>query len=149
MNRGRQVKTGVRRRATEVSNENGSRSESLAAQGLSVFPSGWLWDLAQQWADKYPYSKYPNWPPTKLSGVKPEPVDLSVFETSYCRGGGKCGPGYSALHSPDIRTDLCIHIKQLASATCGIPYEAPIWVVSQEKVDGYLGHPDALDTSLP
>ena len=60
-----------------------------------------------------------------------------------------CGPGYGSLHSPNIRTDLCIDISQLANPTCGVEYDAPIWVVSQEGVDKDLHHPAALDTSLP
>ena len=119
-------------------------------------PEGWLWELAKQWTDEY--SNYTEWPPrapvglVTLKPVKPEPIDLSMYETSYCVGGAHCGPGYGSLHSPDIRTDLCIYIAQLGSTgstTCGIYYNAPIWVASQEGVDTKLGHPKALGTSLP
>jgi hypothetical protein len=104
---------------------------------------GWLWDLAEPWAEKYG-----NLYSTQINLIKPEPLDLSVYETSYCMGGAHCGPGYGSLHSPDIRTDLCIFINQLGPY-CGIYYNAPIWVVSQEGVDKDLHHPEALDTSLP
>ena len=123
-------------------------------------PAGWLWQLAEGISEEYPGSKYVEWPPAGLKGVKPEPLDLSVYETSYCRqytnvefhSVGKeadCGPGYGSSSSPNIRTDLCIYISQLVSATCGIHYDAPIWAVSQEGVDQYLHHPEALDKSLP
>ena len=134
--------------------------EDLVLNGSKFFtlPSGWLWDLGKYVAQKY--SKYGEWPPAGLKGVGPQPLDLSVYETSYCNqyanptfhSLGKeadCGPGYGALHGPDIRTDLCVLISQLVSPTCGISYEAPIWVVSQEGLDKQLHHPDALDTSLP
>ena len=131
--------------------------EARVLTGGKVFtlPSGWLWELAKQLAEEYPYHTYHT-----LTDVKPEPLDLSVYETSYCSQytnqefhslgeEAHCGPGYGSLHSPNIHTDLCIYISQLLSSTCGTQYDAPIWVVSQEGVDKDLHHPEALDTSLP
>jgi hypothetical protein len=119
-----------------------------------TLPRGWLWQLGEQLAEKYPGQF------DTVAGVKPEPLDLSVYETSYCsqyvkpafHSLGKeaqCGPGYGSASSPNIHTDLCIFISQLVNPTCGIPYDAPVWVVGQEAVDKKLHHPDALDTSLP
>ncbi len=130
--------------------------EGLVLYGGKVFslPSGWLWELGEQLAKRYPGQF------DTVTGVKPEPLDLSVYETSYCyqytnkvlHSVGEealCGPGYGSLHSPNIRTDLCVYISQLGKPTCGITYDAPIWVVSQEGLDKKLGHPEALDTRLP
>jgi hypothetical protein len=123
-----------------------------------TFSSGWLWDLGKYLAEKY--RKYSEWPPSGLKGVDPLPLDLSVYETSYCKqyvspefhGMGEeahCGPGYGSSRSPNMRTDLCVLISQLVSPTCGISYDAPIWVVSQKGLDKKLDHPKALVTSLP
>jgi hypothetical protein len=123
-----------------------------------TLPTGLLWQLAERLYAEYPDSKYPEWPPFTSKGIKPEPVDVSVYETSYCSEHtnslgyeAACGPGYGPMptQSPNIRTDLCVYISQLGKATCGISYDPPIWVVSQEGVDKDLGHPKALDTSLP
>jgi hypothetical protein len=125
---------------------------------LLTLTSGWLWDLGKYLAEKY--SKYAEWPPSGLKGIEPQPLDLSVYETSYCSQYANptfhsmgeeahCGPGYGSLHSANIRTDLCVLISQLVSPTCSISYDAPIWVVSQEGLDKKLNHPEALLTSLP
>ena len=121
--------------------------EDLVLLGGKVLtlPSGWLWELAEQLAKEYPYHTFHT-----LTDVKPEPLSLSVYEVSYCKQDAVCGPGYSALHSPDLRPDLCVYISQLdADLTCGIYYDAPIWVVSQEGLDKDLHKQPALDTSPP
>jgi hypothetical protein len=98
-------------------------------------------------------------------GGSPAPVagvDLSVYEASYCSQHDNptssaigyeaaCGPGYGSMptQSPNVRTDLCIYISQLGKPTCGISYDPPNWVVSQEGLDKFLGHPKASNTSLP
>jgi hypothetical protein len=120
-------------------------------------PAGWLWELAKQLYNQAPY--HPN-TPEDLEVLKPlGPLSVSVYEASYCSQGADCGPGYGSFPSPNIRTDLCIHISQLAIApsadnsfpnpVCGIYYDAPIWEASQAGLDQKLGHPHALDTSLP
>ena len=138
--------------------------EGMVLNGGKVFtyPSGWLWELAKQLAEEYPYHTYHT-----LTDVKPAPLDLSVYETSYCSqytqmvpglGGeavqqkspqqANCGFGY--LSARNIRTDLCFIINSNSlTPHCGIQYDAPVWVVSQEAVDNHLNHPDALRTSLP
>jgi hypothetical protein len=119
--------------------------------------SGWLWRLGEQLAEKYPHLGGRADVDTRT--VKPEPIDLSVYETSYCRQyvtavtiigeEARCGPGYGSYDSPNVQTDLCFYIRQLGKPMCGIYYTAPIWVASQEGVDNYLGHRKAMDTSLP
>jgi len=130
--------------------------EDLVLDGGKGFslPFGWLWQLGQRLAEEY--SKYNEWPPrtavglVTLKGVKPEPLSLSVYEVSYCKHGADCGPGYSPLHSPDMRPDLCVYISQLdAGLTCGIYYDAPIWAVSQEELDKDLHQQPAFDPSMP
>ena len=129
---------------------------------LFTYPSGWLSELGKQLAAKYPYHTFHT-----LTDVKPEPLDLSVYETSYCSqstqmvpglGGvavyqkspqqATCGFGYSSARN--IRTDLCFILNSNSlEPHCGIQYDAPIWVVSQEGVDKHLNHPGALNTKLP
>jgi hypothetical protein len=137
-------------------------AEPIETQVLSVpttltLGSGWLWQLGERLAKQYGCCAFRD----QTSLFKPEPLDLSVYETSYCTQHvnptfdkvgevARCGPGYGSLHSPNIRTDLCFYISQLDTGpTCGIAYSAPIWVVSQKAVDQALHHPEALDTSLP
>ncbi|MGO9660785.1 MAG: DUF642 domain-containing protein [Acidimicrobiales bacterium] len=118
------------------------RERVLKSGTVLTYSSGWLWELAKQWSEKYGNGAW------RTGGLfKPEPINLSVYETSYCQVGAHCGPGYGSLHSPDIRTDLCIYISQLGSPTCGIYYDAPIWVASQMGVDEKLNQHN-LDTSL-
>ncbi len=130
-------------------------SQVLNVGKVFTLSSGWLWQLAQKLAKEYPFHTFHT-----VTDVKPEPLDLSVYETSYCSQyvnptfhslgeEAHCGPGYGSVHSPNIRTDLCIYITQLGSPTCGIQYDAPIWVVSQKGLDEHLHHAGALDTSLP
>jgi hypothetical protein len=129
--------------------------EVLSGGKVITHPSGWLWELGKQLAEEYPYHTFHT-----LTDLKPEPLDLSVYETSYCSQYANqqfhsvgeeahCGPGYGSLHSPNMHTDFCIDIVQLVVPICGGQYDAPIWVVSQEGVDKKLHHPGALDTSLP
>jgi hypothetical protein len=150
------LKTSAFAKVLAPGDANYFESQVLDGGKLFTLGSGWLWELAEQLAKEYGCCAYR----TQTSLFKPEPLDLSVYETSYCSQYSNqefhsmgeeahCGPGYGSLHSPNITTDLCISISQLGKPTCGIQYDAPIWVVSQEGVDKDLHHPAALDTSLP
>jgi hypothetical protein len=110
------------------------------AASVYTYPSGVLWDIA-----KYLVTKYKGGNPT----VGSEPVELSLYETSYCKQQSDCGPGY--VDRDGIQTDLCFvgDFWGVNGVDCGNPYNAPIWVVSQKVLDRHLKHPDALDISLP
>ena len=94
----------------------------------------------------------PGRPRNESNPVKPEPIDLSMYETSYCVGWGALWARLRLFAQPRHSHRL-VHLHRpigisTGSTTCGIYYNAPIWVASQEGVDTKLGHPKALDTLM-